>query len=72
MSMVADDAGPRVDSMEHLRNEYAQALSGGQQKLLELGRLLIFAQQGNAAIASSTERVCSTLAPREASSSISS
>lgn len=25
----------------HLRNEYAQALSGGQQKLLELGRLLM-------------------------------
>ena len=28
-------------TMEHLRNEYAQALSGGQQKLLELGRLLM-------------------------------
>ena len=27
--------------MEHLRNEYARALSGGQQKLLELGRLLM-------------------------------
>ena len=27
--------------MDHLRNEYAQALSGGQQKLLELGRLLM-------------------------------
>ena len=27
--------------MEHLRNEFAQALSGGQQKLLELGRLLM-------------------------------
>jgi len=28
-------------TMHHLRNEYAQALSGGQQKLLELGRLLM-------------------------------
>jgi|TARA_B100001079_G_scaffold230843_1_gene210212 branched-chain amino acid transport system ATP-binding protein len=28
-------------TMEHLRNEYARALSGGQQKLLELGRLLM-------------------------------
>ena len=28
-------------TMEHLRNEYAQALSGGQQKLLELGGLLM-------------------------------
>ena len=28
-------------TMWHLRNEYAQALSGGQQKLLELGRLLM-------------------------------
>jgi len=28
-------------TMRHLRNEYAQALSGGQQKLLELGRLLM-------------------------------
>ena len=28
-------------TMVHLRNEYAQALSGGQQKLLELGRLLM-------------------------------
>ena len=28
-------------TIEHLRNEYAQALSGGQQKLLELGRLLM-------------------------------
>ncbi len=28
-------------TLEHLRNEYAQALSGGQQKLLELGRLLM-------------------------------
>ena len=28
-------------TMGHLRNEYAQALSGGQQKLLELGRLLM-------------------------------
>jgi branched-chain amino acid transport system ATP-binding protein len=28
-------------TMEHLRNERAQALSGGQQKLLELGRLLM-------------------------------
>ncbi len=27
--------------MDHLRNEFAQALSGGQQKLLELGRLLM-------------------------------
>ncbi|NCQ24351.1 MAG: AAA family ATPase, partial [Roseovarius sp.] len=26
---------------DHLRNEFAQALSGGQQKLLELGRLLM-------------------------------
>ena len=31
----------RFLTMEHLRNEYAQALSGGQQKLLELGRLLM-------------------------------
>ena len=28
-------------TIAHLRNEYAQALSGGQQKLLELGRLLM-------------------------------
>ena len=28
-------------TLAHLRNEYAQALSGGQQKLLELGRLLM-------------------------------
>lgn len=28
-------------TMGHLRNEYAQALSGGQLKLLELGRLLM-------------------------------
>jgi branched-chain amino acid transport system ATP-binding protein len=28
-------------TMEHLRNEYSQALSGGQQKLLGLGRLLV-------------------------------
>jgi len=28
-------------TMEHLSNEFAQALSGGQQKLLELGRLLM-------------------------------
>ena len=28
-------------TMEHLRNEYARALSGGQLKLLELGRLLM-------------------------------
>ncbi len=28
-------------TMDHLRNEYAKALSGGQQKLLELGRLLM-------------------------------
>ncbi len=28
-------------TMAHLRNEYAQSLSGGQQKLLELGRLLM-------------------------------
>jgi branched-chain amino acid transport system ATP-binding protein len=28
-------------TMDHLRNEHAQALSGGQQKLLELGRLLM-------------------------------
>ncbi len=28
-------------TMDHLRNEYARALSGGQQKLLELGRLLM-------------------------------
>ena len=28
-------------TMEHLRNEFAQALSGGQQKLLELGRLMM-------------------------------
>ncbi len=31
----------RFLTMEHLRNEYARALSGGQQKLLELGRLLM-------------------------------
>ena len=28
-------------TVDHLRNEFAQALSGGQQKLLELGRLLM-------------------------------
>jgi branched-chain amino acid transport system ATP-binding protein len=28
-------------TIDHLRHEYAQALSGGQQKLLELGRLLM-------------------------------
>lgn len=28
-------------TIEHLRNEFARALSGGQQKLLELGRLLM-------------------------------
>ena len=28
-------------TIDHLRNEHAQALSGGQQKLLELGRLLM-------------------------------
>jgi branched-chain amino acid transport system ATP-binding protein len=28
-------------TMDHLRNEFGQALSGGQQKLLELGRLLM-------------------------------
>lgn len=28
-------------TMEHLRNEYAKALSGGQQKLLELARLFM-------------------------------
>jgi branched-chain amino acid transport system ATP-binding protein len=28
-------------TLDHLRNEYAQSLSGGQQKLLELGRLLM-------------------------------
>ncbi|MBT3556756.1 MAG: ABC transporter ATP-binding protein [Rhodospirillales bacterium] len=32
-------------TMEHLRNEYGQALSGGQQKLLELGRLLMLNPQ---------------------------
>ena len=31
----------RFLTMDHLRNEYAQALSGGQQKLLELGRCLM-------------------------------
>ena len=35
----------RFLTMEHLRNEYAQALSGGQQKLLELGRLLMLDPQ---------------------------
>ncbi|MDA0361382.1 MAG: ABC transporter ATP-binding protein [Proteobacteria bacterium] len=28
-------------TLEHLRNEFGQSLSGGQQKLLELGRLLM-------------------------------
>ncbi|MDB4220048.1 ATP-binding cassette domain-containing protein, partial [bacterium] len=28
-------------TVDHLRNEYAKSLSGGQQKLLELGRLLM-------------------------------
>ena len=28
-------------TIDHLRNDFAQALSGGQQKLLELGRLLM-------------------------------
>jgi branched-chain amino acid transport system ATP-binding protein len=28
-------------TIDHLRNEYARALSGGQQKLLELGRLMM-------------------------------
>jgi len=28
-------------TMDHLTNEYARALSGGQQKLLEMGRLLM-------------------------------
>lgn len=28
-------------TIDHLRNDYARALSGGQQKLLELGRLLM-------------------------------
>jgi branched-chain amino acid transport system ATP-binding protein len=28
-------------TIDHLKNEYARALSGGQQKLLELGRLLM-------------------------------
>jgi branched-chain amino acid transport system ATP-binding protein len=32
-------------TIEHLRNEFAQALSGGQQKLLELGRLLMLDPQ---------------------------
>jgi branched-chain amino acid transport system ATP-binding protein len=31
----------RFLTMEHLAKEYARALSGGQQKLLELGRLLM-------------------------------
>lgn len=31
----------RFLTIEHLANEYARALSGGQQKLLELGRLLM-------------------------------
>jgi branched-chain amino acid transport system ATP-binding protein len=35
----------RFLTIEHLRNEYAQALSGGQQKLLELGRLLMLDPQ---------------------------
>ena len=34
-------------TMAHLRNEYAQALSGGQQKLLELGRLLMLGPSGH-------------------------
>lgn len=32
-------------TIEHLANEYARALSGGQQKLLELGRLLMLDPQ---------------------------
>jgi len=28
-------------TMDHLRNDYARSLSGGQQKLLELGQLLM-------------------------------
>jgi branched-chain amino acid transport system ATP-binding protein len=32
-------------TIAHLRNEYARALSGGQQKLLELGRLLMLDPQ---------------------------
>ncbi len=32
-------------TIDHLRNEYARALSGGQQKLLELGRLLMLNSQ---------------------------
>lgn len=40
---IMDKARSVLDflTMDHLRNEYAQALSGGQQKLLELGRLLM-------------------------------
>ncbi len=32
-------------TIDHLTNEYAQSLSGGQQKLLELGRLLMLGAQ---------------------------
>jgi branched-chain amino acid transport system ATP-binding protein len=32
-------------TIEHLANEYARSLSGGQQKLLELGRLLMLDPQ---------------------------
>ena len=42
-SIVHDKAMSVLEflTMDHLRNEFAQALSGGQQKLLELGRLLM-------------------------------
>ncbi len=42
-SAMEDQAREVLDflTIDHLANEYAQSLSGGQQKLLELGRLLM-------------------------------